>query len=618
MASLRNLEERALIVKSVIILLGGVIILRLAYMQLVVQSYRVKAETATIERQIVEPSRGLIYDRNGKLLVYNQPMYDLYVTYNLINPEMDVDKMCRLLNINRDVFDRELNKDWSDVRFDKNVPFLFQARIDSRLFARLQEALHEFPGFSVKKRTIRGYQHPSAAHALGYISEVDKKTIAAAGGRYEKGDYKGVSGLELTYEDQLRGDKGLEYLLKDNFGRTVGSYDEGDRDQNAHAGSDLTISVDIDLQAYAEQLMEGKTGSIVAIEPETGEILTLLSSPNYDPAVLSASADRARAFRDLQSDSLKPFFNRAIMAKYPPGSTFKPILALIALQEEILSPMRFITCKGAYYYKIYRWGCHAKPGVRNVVRAVEESCNTFFYTVYREMIDRYGFDEPAQGLEVLNEHLYDFGLGKPLRVDLPEESGGLIPTDEFYRDFYEDKGNWRSTYIVSNGIGQGEVEMTTLQMANLAVILGNRGLYYRPHLIRTFNNNEGFQIDDRFRTPKRVRIDDKYFDPVLDGMERSVSQGTSRMAQVPGHRVCGKTGTSENPHGKDHSVFFAFAPRENPKIGIAVFVENAGWGASYAAPIAGLLMEKYLNGEIDPSRLWLEDRMLQANLLADL
>ncbi|MDH3652104.1 MAG: penicillin-binding protein 2 [Saprospiraceae bacterium] len=614
---LRDLQERAVIVKAIILLLGGVILLRLAYMQLIVQSYRVQADAATIEKQVVDPSRGLILDRHGTLLVHNQPMYDLYVTYNLLSKEMDVAKMCRVLDIGAETFRENISKDWSSVRFDKNVPFLFLAKVDAITFAGLQEILHEYPGFSIKKRTVRGYEHPNAAHVLGYISEVDQKTIDESDGMYETGDYIGVSGLEAIYERELKGNKGLEYLLKDNFGRTVGSYDEGDRDLEARAGSDLHVTIDIELQSYAEQLMGGKTGSVVAIEPSTGEILTLLSSPDYDPADLSASADRAESFRDLRSDSLKPFFNRAIMAKYPPGSTFKPVLALIALQEGVLTPTRFITCKGAYYYKIYRWGCHARPGVRNVVRAVEESCNTFFYTIYRELIDRYGFDEPAKGLDALNNHLYDFGLGDPLRIDLPEESGGLIPTDEFYRDVYEDKGEWRSTYIVSNGIGQGEVELTTLQMANLAVILGNRGFYYRPHLIKSFSSH-AIEKANRFQTPKRVNVEDQYFDPVIDGMERSIYLGTSKLAQVPGHVVCGKTGTSENPHGKDHSVFFAFAPRENPQIAVAVFVENAGWGASYAAPIAGLIMEKYLNGYVDPSRLWLEDRMIQANLLADL
>ncbi len=610
-------EYRAWIIKGFIILTGFVMLARVGYMQLLDQSYRLKAETATIEEQVIHPSRGLVYDRNGKLLVYNQPIYDLYVTYNLLDSLMDVEKICRVLGMDSTVFWKQINRDWNDVRFSKNVPYLFLDKIPATTYAPLQEIMHEYPGFFAEVRNVRGYHYPHAAHALGYISEVDAEVIAADSGKYQRRDYYGVSGLEATYEDYLRGDKGLEFQLKDNFGRKVGSYREGDRDQRAISGLDLVTTLDIDLQGYAEELMKGKIGSIVAIDPATGGILTILSSPSYHPQLLSVSSNRMQTFTMLQEDSTKPFFNRSVMAKYPPGSIFKPILSLIALQEGVLTTRKYITCSGAYYYKTFRWGCHANPGVRNVVTAIEESCNSFFYNVYQELVNIDGFSHPEIGLNRLNQHLYDFGLGSPLQIDLPQEQGGLIPDSDFYDDVYDGKGDWRSTYIISNAIGQGEIELTTLQMANLAAIIANRGFYYRPHLIRRFSD-PSVEIPRKYLTPNTVRIDDQHFDPVILGMARSVSRGTSTMAQIPGVEVCGKTGTSENSHGKDHSVFYAFAPRENPQIAIAVFIENGGWGGSYAAPIASLIMERYLKGDIDPRRLWIEERMLQADLLADL
>ncbi len=611
------MEPRSLIVKGIVIVAGIVMLLRVGFMQLLDESYQIKAETATIEKQIIYPSRGLIYDRNGKLIVFNKPIYDLYVTANLLEPDMDTLRLCRTLGISRETFEKNIGKDFTDVRFSRNVPFVFLEKIDAITYAQLQEMLHDYPGFSTRVRSVRGYEQPYAAHALGYISEVDQNVIDASGGKYVKRDYYGVSGLEASYEEDLRGEKGLEFQLKDNFGRKVGSYLEGERDAKAHSGTDLISSIDIDLQAYAEQLMQGKIGSVVALEPATGEVLSIVSSPSYSPDLLSASSDRAQTFNELQRDSLKPFFNRSLMARYPPGSIFKPVLSLIALQEGVLTTQRFVTCSGAYYYKTFRWGCHAGAGRRNVVTAIQESCNTFFYTVYQDLVNIEGFENPEPGLNNLVAHLADFGLGAPLQIDLPQEQSGLIPDSDFYDDMYENKGDWRSTYIISNAIGQGEIELTTLQMANLAAIIGNRGFYYRPHLLKQFKDSS-IPLPRRFLTPKRVQIDDRHFDPVIDGMELSVSNGTSQMANIPGVRVCGKTGTSENPHGKDHSVFYAFAPRENPRIAVAVYVENGGWGGTYAAPIASLIIEKYLLGEIQPGRAWIEDRMIQANLLADL
>ncbi len=608
------MQERSYVIRGIILFTGIVMLLRVGYMQLFDESYRVKADAATIEKQVIHPSRGLIYDRNNKLLVYNQPIYDLYVTANLLPSEMDTTKLCRILGIDKETFKKNIQKDFKDIRYSRNVPFLFLDKIDAVTYAQLQEVLHEFPGFVSRVRSVRGYEFPFAAHALGYISEVDQQVIDSRPG-YEKRDYYGVSGIEATYEDKLRGQKGLEFQLKDNFGRKVGAYENGQRDASATSGIDLITSIDIDLQGYAEQLLRNKIGGIVALEPSSGEVLVLASSPAYHPQSLSVSANRQKTFASLQSDSLKPFFNRALQAKYPPGSIFKPVLALIALQENVITVDRFITCNGGYYYKSFRWGCHASPGVRNVTRAIQESCNTYFYTIYSDLVNEEGFEHPDLGLNQTVEYLHQFGLGTLLQIDLSQEQSGLIPDSDYYDDLYEDKGDWRSTYIISNAIGQGEIELTTLQMANMAAIIANRGFYYRPHIIKKFSD-PAISLPNEYRTPKRVQIDDRHFDPVIEGMSRSVSMGTSRVAQLRDIEVCGKTGTSENPHGKDHSVFYAFAPRENPKIAIAVFVENGGWGATYAAPIASLIMERYLKGEIDPRRLWMEEKMLQVDLLA--
>lgn len=608
------MQERSYIIRATIIFTGIVMLLRVGYMQLLDQSYRIKADAATIEKQVIQPSRGLIYDRQGKLLVYNQPIYDLYVTANLVDPGMDTAKLCRILNIDKETFRKNIQKDFSDIRYSRNVPFLFLDKIDPVTYGQLQEVLHEFPGFMSKVRSVRGYEFPFAAHALGYISEVDQQIINTRQG-YERRDYYGVSGIEASYEDKLRGQKGMEFQLKDNFGRKVGSYDGGQRDASATSGIDLIASIDIDLQGYAEQLLRDKIGGIVALEPQTGEVLVLASSPTYHPQSLSVSANRQKTFAALQTDSLKPFFNRAIQAKYPPGSIFKPVLALIALQEGVITVNRFITCTGGYVYKSFRWGCHASPGVRNLTTALQESCNTYFYTIYQDLINEGGFEHPELGLNRTVEYLNQFGLGAPLQIDLSQEQSGLIPDSDYYDELYMNKGDWRSTYIISNAIGQGEIELTTLQMANLAAIIANRGYYYRPHIVKGFSDSS-IPLNAEYRTPKRVMIDDRHFDPVIEGMSRSVSMGTSRAAQIRDIEVCGKTGTSENPHGKDHSVFYAFAPRENPKIAIAVFIENGGWGGSYAAPIASLIIERYLKGDIDPSRLWLEERMLQVSLLA--
>lgn len=608
-------RDRQFYIKLLFMIAAGLLVFKAMQIQILDTSYQERAQATAVDKYILYPSRGLLLDRNNKLLINNNAMYDLKVTYKQLNPKMDTIKLCKLLDIPRDEFNERLNKDWRDRRYSKRIPFTFLSKISADTYAKLQEHLHEFPGFSTQLRNVRGYPYKNAPHVLGYLSEVSQHQLERAKGQYIKGDYIGVSGLELAYEDQLRGKKGVRYVLKDNLGREVSSYKNGKLDSVAISGADLITSLDIDLQQYGEQLLQNKIGSVVAIEPSTGEILAMVSTPTYDPNLLTINRDRGQAFNALLQDSMRPFFDRSVMAKYPPGSIFKTIVALVAQQEGLINSERGVTCNSGYFYNGKRRGCHAHPYPYNIATALQHSCNAYFFTVLREIVDKEGFHNPHAGLKVFDDYLERFGLGSPLGVDIPNEQGGNIPTPEYYDGIYpKNKGSWKSPTIMSIGIGQGEIEMTTLQMANLATIMANRGYYYPPHLARGFVGSN-HEIPEIYRTRKETGIDRKYYEPIVDGMEKVVLGGTGTIAQIKDIAVCGKTGTSQNPHGKDHSVFFAFAPKDNPKIAIAVYVEHGIWGASYAGPISSLMIEKYLKGQIDDSRKWLEERMLKANLV---
>jgi len=615
-----ELTKRKNILIQVFILATSVLLLGKAFqIQVMDRQFREKANAIAIDTRISYPSRGLIFDRNDKLLVFNNPIYSVSVVYNRLDPAMDTSRFCLLLDITREEFIKNMDVDWSRNSYSKNLPFVFKKQITAEQFSQFQESLHEFPGFEVGRRNVRGYPHSHAAHVLGYLNEVNLSNIEKNPEIYARGDYVGVTGIEAKYERLLRGTKGFQLKLKDNLGREVGPYNNRKLDSLATSGSDLKLTIDIDLQALGEQLMQNKSGGIVAIDPASGEILSLISSPNYSPDLLSIGDKRAEAFSKLQKDSLQPFFNRATMAKYPPGSIIKPILGLIALQEGVIEKNTRVFCGGGYNYtsryNTYYWGCHGPQGSKNVVQAIIESCNTFFYHTYKELVDIFGFSNPEKGLDLLAEYLAQFGLGKPLGVDLSPESSGKIPDTKYYDEMYKDEdGDWRSTYIISNGIGQGEMELTTIQMANLAAILANKGYYYTPHLLKGVTG--AFSMDTNpYPTQYRVAIDQEHFETIIEAMKKAVSIGTASIANIPGMEVCGKTGTSQNPHGEDHSVFFGFAPKENPKIAIAVYVENVGWGASYAAPIASLLMEKYLNNTVAPNRQYLLDRMTNSSIV---
>ncbi len=597
---------------QIFMVIGALVLVGKAFsLQLVNNAFRSRAQAIAIDKTTTYPSRGVLLDRNGKLMISNDPMYDLMVSYKLVDPNMDTTKFCDLLDIDRATFVKNLNKNWKDVRFAKSVPFVFLKKLSVPTFARLSEHLPEFPGFFPVLRNIRGYPVKAGAHLLGYISEVSPRDIERGKGVYTAGDYIGAIGLEKQYEKYLRGKKGYKYQLKDNLGRIVGSFKEGAQDVDPVSGSDLKTAIDIDLQAYAEWLMEGKVGSVVAIEPKTGEILTMVSTPTYDPNLLIITRERGKILANLLKDPQLPFFNRAIMAKYPPGSVFKTIVALIGLNEGAIHRHTSFSCHRGYVYAGHTYGCHAHSSpVSSVDRAVQISCNSYFFQTIRKIIDQYGFYSPDKGLDRFVKDITKFGLGQKLGIDFPNENSGNIPTSAFYNKVYpKKKGSWKSPTVMSIGIGQGEIQLTTMQIANLAAIIANRGYFYTPHLVTEIS--DGTPIDSLYRVKHSVDIAPENFVPVIHGMQMAVESGTAPLARIPDMTVCGKTGTVQNTtkNGKDHSVFFAFVPKDDPKIAIAVYVENAGWGGSYAAPIASLVAEKYIRGEIIDSRKALETRM---------
>ncbi len=609
---MKHFENRKYIFYYTIVLVACVMIFRAAQLQLFSTKYKDQAQRTTLEKSVIYPSRGIIFDRNGKTLVYNKPIFVIYATYRKINPKMDTLLFCSLLNIDKEIFIENLEKDWKNIQFSKSSPFVFLSKVSPEQIAIFQEHLYKFPGFEIEERSIRGYPHSTAAHVLGYLGEVDRNIIDNSEGRYRLGDYIGMTGLEKSYEKELSGDKGIKYILKDKFGRHVESYNNGKLDSLAIPGEDMKISIDLDLQNYADSLMMNKRGGLVAIEPSTGEILAMVSAPSYDPNMLTMDENRGEGMRQLVFDSInRPLNNRAVTNKYPPGSIFKPVQSLIALQMGIVYPQRTVSCFGGYRLSASKlMKCHGHPTIRGVQDAIKYSCNTYYLQTTKEILDQYGYKKPGIGLDSLVSYLRDFGLGDRLGVDVSYEGKGFLPDSKFYgHRFRKEASGWRSQWVISIGIGQGEIELTTLQMAQLAAIIANRGSYITPHFIKNYIS--GKSLPEQYRRTRHVKINKQHFEPVIDGMEAVVIGGTARAAYVAGLDICGKTGTSQNPHGEDHSVFFGFAPKNNPKIAVAVFVENAGWGGDWAAPISSLLIEKYLNKKISPARKYLENKMFK-------
>ncbi len=601
-------ENRKLVVGGLMILFGLIIIARLLYVQILTDDYREAADMNSRRKVVQYPSRGLIYDRTGKLLVSNQPVYDIVIVPKEVAPFDSVD-FCQTVGIDmptlRKLFDN-VRLQIRRRRASQHKPVIFLRQISDETYAALQEKLYRLKGFYAQRRTLRKYEYPVAANVLGYVGEASDKFIEK-NPYYAPGDYVGISGIESSFEEDLRGKKGVNYIMVDVLGRTKGELYEGQYDTAAVSGRDLTLSLDIDLQAYGEKLMQGKTGSIVAIRPQTGEILAMVSAPTYDPSLL-VGRQRSVNFPILSTDPTKPLFNRAIQAWYPPGSTFKTINALIGLAEGTVTPNTRYPCSHGYTIGSFHLGCHGHASPLDLRQSIQNSCNAYYCYEFRELIDNKKFGSVKVGLDCWKDHLVKFGLGYKLGIDIANENRGFIPNSAYY-DKAKGK-NWNSLGVVSLSIGQGELLLTPIQMANVAATIANKGWFITPHVVHKIS---GGHIDSLYTQRRETGIDTAAFTVVQDGMEAAVWSpfgGTARAAQIPGIKVCGKTGTAQNPHGRDHSIFMAFAPRENPQIAISVYVENAGFGATWAAPIAALMIEKYINGSIAPERKWKEDRIL--------
>lgn len=597
---------RKVIIIIFFVVIGVIFIARLFHVQILVDKYILSANNNVLRYITQYPARGLVFDRNGKLLVYNEAAYDLMVIPRQVkNP--DTTALCEFLGITTEEFRARLKKARA---FSPYRPSIFEGQITRENYGYLEEKLFRFPGFYVQPRTLRKYTYPVAAHTFGYIGEAGPELIAK-NPYYRPGDYVGINGIEKSYEDILRGKKGLKIRVYDVLNRDKGSFREGRYDTASIAGIDLYSSLDADLQQYGERLMSNKKGSIVAIEPSTGEILCIVSSPSYDPNLLAGNI-RKKNYALLLSDTIyMPLFNRALMAMYPPGSTFKLVDALIGQQDGVLTESTRFPCGGGFPLGNGKQvGCHPHPSPTDLVGSIAISCNTYYCRTFRALIDNRRFHSTREAYVHWRNSVMGFGLGKKLGIDITGELNGNIPTPEFY-DKYHGKNRWRSMTIISLGIGQGEIGITPVQLANLAAIIANRGWFFTPHVIRAIGHQDS--VNRQFRQRNIIPVEPAWFEPVVEGMARVVTEGTARGAFLHSVAICGKTGTAQNPHGKNHSLFIAFAPRDNPKIAISVICENAGYGSTWAAPIASLMIEKYLNDTI--RRHDIEERMINGNLI---
>ena len=597
-------DQRPAVILLVIFLISGVLLVKLFAIQVLDDSFLKRAESNAIQRIVDHPYRGLVYDRTGKLMVFNNPIFDLMVVPREFNVG-DTAKFCELFRISKEELITSYNaaKSYSKV---KPSPLIKQ--LSTKDFARIQDFLVDYPGLFILTRSVRSYPTPTAAHALGYIGEISGNQLEKDTAEYySQGDYVGLSGLEKYYEKELRGRKGVKYKMVNVRGVDKGPFKEGEYDTISMAGQNLTSTIDLDLQRYGEMLMNGKTGSVVAIEPKTGEILAMISAPFYDPNQLTG-AEFGKTYKKLNRDNSKPLFNRPIMATYPPGSIFKIVQSLIGLQEGVLTPNSTFACNRSLV------ACHNHPNPVNLFGAIRNSCNPYYHQAFRQIINREvssnTFKDTEIGLNAWREKVLKFGLGSPLGMDMTGEKGGDIPSSKLYDRIYG-AGHWKYSTIYSLSIGQGEMQVTPLQMANLAAIFANKGYYYTPHLVKAIDGNPK-KIPAKFQQKISVGVDARHFDLIQDAMAEAL-YGTANRAVMKDLVIAGKTGTAQNPHGEDHSVFIAFAPKENPTIAIAVYVENAGWGGRAAASTASLMIEKYIRRTI--SRPELQDYVIAGNFI---
>lgn len=610
-----DFEKRKYVIGGIAFAIVAVYIIQLFNLQIIKPEYKNYADNNAFFNRILYPTRGVMTDRNGKLIVYNQPTSDIVFIPREIT-FLDTLEFCRTLNISREWFEKRM----ADIKDRRQNPGYstytlqtFMTQLDMKASSLFQEKLYKFPGFFIQNRTVRQYNYPNAGLVLGYVAEVDRRQLEKDN-YYIMGDYVGKSGLEHSYEKYLRGKKGVEILLRDARGRIQGRYEDGKNDVAPVSGRNLTLSIDMNLQAYGEYLMQNKKGAIIMIEPSSGEILCMVTAPSYDPSLL-VGRDFGKNYRELEENPINPLYNNAIQGQYPPGSTFKTTQGLIFLQENALSTSTLYPCNHGYPPLGGKPACHGHPSPLSIESAISTSCNSFFcYGLTSMLSDRSKYKDINQAFDVWRDHLVAMGFGYTLGVDLPFEKRGFIPNSKFYNKVHK-SDNWKPANIISIAIGQGEVLITPLQGANLAATIANRGYFYTPHLVKAIQDTV---IEKKYTEKHFTGIDKKYYDVIADGMAGSVTKpiGTCKVINMsPDIEVCGKTGTVQNPHGKDHSAFMGFAPKDNPRVAIFVFVENGGWGATYGVPIGRLMFQKFFKGEIPESDKWIEDRIVNSVLL---
>ena len=595
-----ELANRRYVIGGVATLIVVVYIIRLFMLQISSDDYKKSADSNAFLKRIDFPSRGVITDRHGKLLVFNQPSYDIMVVMNEVGDHLDTLEFCQTLNISRQEFDsrmatiKDRNRNPGYSRFTQQ---LFLTQLSDKDFSVFQEKMYRFPGFYVQRRSIRQYQYPYAAHVLGDVAEVSPAEVEADD-YYQPGDYIGKLGVERSYERQLRGEKGVKILLRDAHGRIQGSYQNGALDRRPKPGKNLTLAIDFDLQALGERLMQNKIGSIVAIEPSTGEILCMVSSPTYDPRLM-VGRQRSKNHLELSRNAWKPLLNRSIMGQYPPGSTFKTTQGLTFMNEGIIHPTQTAyPCGHGFNYKGLHVGCHGHASPLPLVPALSTSCNGYFcWGLFYMLSAKSKYGSVQKAMNTWRDYMVSMGFGYRLGVDLPGEKRGLIPNAQFYDNAY--KGSWNGLTIISIAIGQGEVNATPLQIANLGATIANRGWYYVPHVVKKV---QGEPLDTAFTRKHHSKAGRSAYDYVVKGMRASALGGTCHELARYDFEACGKTGTAQN-RGHDHSVFMGFAPMDNPKIAVAVYVENGGWGATFGVPIGGLIMEQYIHGKLSEASL---------------
>ena len=591
---------------------AAILIAKLFSIQILDDKYKLSADNNTMVYTTIYPTRGIIHDRNGNILVGNKVAYDLMVTPKEVE-EFDTLALCKVLDITPEFVKDKMDEFYRNRRRIGWQSVVMMKQIPPETYMKFAEVAYKFPGFRGQARSIREYPFNAGGNLLGYVSEVNANYIERHPEEYKAGDYAGMTGIEAAREKELRGEKGYNIWLRNSRNKIESRYRDGELDLEAVPGDDITTTIDAELQHYGQMLMDKKVGSLVAIEPSTGEILTLVSSPGIDVDQL---ANIGQHYREISTDPYKPMFNRAVQASYPPGSVFKLVNGLIGLQEEVFNPSTQYPCNMGYHFGRNKLGCHAHKSPINFEESIMMSCNAYYCYVLRSLLENPKYDSIDEAMDKWNEYVKSFGFGQKLGSDFPSELGGNIPDSKYYNRVYR-KGGWKATTVISLSIGQGEIGCTPLHLANLCATVANRGFYYTPHIIK---DSENVTIDQKYKERNYTMVDTTHFHKVIGGMYRAVnsgygSGGTASVAAVEGLDICGKTGTAQNPHGNDHSVFICFAPRDNPKIAVAAYVENGGFGATWAAPIASLLVEKYLNGEISAERKALEERMLNGDLL---